>query len=99
MRDCYYSKYEPIFGSWHIISELGSGAEGHLYRISREDALGHVFYSALKAVTIPAGGEVDLESLIAGGMPRDDAVRYYDDVLENTVQEFELLEKLKGGRE
>lgn len=96
MRDCYYSKYEPIFGSWHIISELGSGAEGHLYRISREDALGHVFYSALKAVTIPAGGEVDLESLIAGGMPRDDAVRYYDDVLENTVQEFELLEKLKG---
>lgn len=96
MKDCYFSKYEPIFGSWHITGELGSGAEGHLYRISREDALGHVFYSALKAVTIPPGGNAELESLIAGGMPREDALRYYDDVLDNTVQEFELLEKLKG---
>lgn len=96
MKGCYFSKYEPVFGSWHITGELGSGAEGQLYRISREDALGHVFYSAMKAITVPAGGELELESLIAGGMPREDAVRYYDDVLENTVQEFELLEKLKG---
>ena len=25
MKDCYYSKYEPIFGSWHITEEIGSG--------------------------------------------------------------------------
>ena len=96
MRDCYYSKYEPIFGSWHITEEIGAGAEGHLYRIRREDALGHVFYSALKAITIPGNGESELASLIAGGMSREEAEHYYDSIAESTVGEFELLEKLKG---
>ena len=96
MSELYFRKYEPIFGSWRIVEELGSGAEGHLYRISREDALGHVFYSALKAVSIPAGGAAELDSLIAGGMTREEAIGYFDSVLQETGQEFELLEKLKG---
>lgn len=96
MKNCYYSKYEPIFGSWHITEELGSGAEGHLYRIRREDALGHVFYSALKAVSVPANGNAEIESLMAGGMSREEAEKYFRDLLENTAQEFELLAKLKG---
>ena len=94
--NCYFSKYEPIFGSWHITGELGSGAEGHLYRISREDALGNVFYSALKTITIPAGGENEFESMIAGGMSRDEAESYFRNILNDSAQEFELLEKLKG---
>ena len=96
MSESYFRKYEPIFGSWRIVEELGSGAEGHLYRISREDALGHVFYSALKAVSIPAGGAAELESMMAGGMTREEATKYFDSVLSETGQEFELLEKLKG---
>lgn len=94
--NCYFSKYEPIFGSWHITGELGSGAEGHLYRISREDALGNVFYSALKAITIPAGGKAEVDSLIAGGMSNDEVKTYFRNILNDTSQEFELLEKLKG---
>ena len=96
MVNCYYSKYDPIFGAWHITDELGSGAEGHLYRIQREDALGHVFYSALKAISVPANGEIELESMMVGGLSREEAEAYFRDVLENTTQEFELLEKLKG---
>lgn len=96
MKDCYYRKYEPVFGSWKIIEEIGAGTEGHLYRIMREDALGHVFYSALKAITIPASGEAELDSLIAGGMSHEEAEKYYDSILESTSHEFELLEKLKG---
>lgn len=96
MRECYFSKYEPIFGSWHITEELGEGKEGHLFRIRREDAMGHEFYSALKAISIPAGGDAELESLIAAGMSREEAVHYFDNALDNTANEFELLEKLKG---
>ena len=79
--NCYFSKYEPIFGSWYITGELGSGAEGHLYRISREDALGNVFYSALKAITIPAGGKAEVDSLIAGGMSNDEVKAYFRNIL------------------
>ena len=62
-----YRQYEPIFGSWHITEEIGSGAEGSLYRICRTDALGHEYYSALKAVSVPSS-ESETASLMAGGM-------------------------------
>ena len=88
-------QYEPIFGSWYVIDELGSGGEGSLYRIRRTDALGHDYFSALKAVSIPAS-KSETASLMAGGMQLDEVAAYYKDVLENTTQEFELLEKLKG---
>lgn len=88
-------QYEPIFGSWYVIDELGSGGEGSLYRIRRTDALGHDYFSALKAVSIPAS-KSETASLMAGGMQLDEVAAYYKDVLENTTHEFELLEKLKG---
>ncbi len=91
-----YKRYEPIFGAWHITEEIGSGAEGSLYRIRRTDSLGNEFYSALKAITIPAGGELELESLMTGGVTREEAEKYFENVLENTTHEFELLARLKG---
>lgn len=90
-----YTQYEPLFGSWYITEEIGSGAEGSLYRIRRTDALGHEYYSALKAVSVPAS-ESETASLMAGGMTLDEVAEYYESVLENTTQEFELLAKLKG---
>lgn len=88
-------QYEPVFGSWYITEELGSGGEGSLYRICRTDALGHKYYSALKAVSIPSS-KSETASLMAGGMQLEEVAEYYESVLENTTQEFELLEKLKG---
>lgn len=89
------SQYEPIFGSWYVTEELGTGGEGSLYRIRRTDALGHDYYSALKTVSVPSS-EAETASLMAGGMQLDEVAEYYESVLENTTQEFELLEKLKG---
>lgn len=91
--DC--RQYEPIFGSWYITEELGAGAEGNLYRICRTDALDHKYYSALKVVSVPAS-KAETASLMAGGMKLEEVAEYYESVLENTTQEFELLAKLKG---
>lgn len=88
-------QYEPIFGSWTIEEEIGSGSEGSLYRISRNDALGHKYYSALKYISVPSS-ESETASLMAGGMSLEEVSAYYESVLETTTQEFELLVKLKG---
>ena len=90
-----FRQYEPIFGSWYITEELGSGGEGSLYRICRTDALDHKYYSALKAVSVPSS-KSETASLMAGGMQLEEVAEYYESVLENAVHEFELLEKLKG---
>ena len=88
-------QYEPIFGSWKIEEEIGSGSEGSLYKISRTDALGKKYYSALKCISVPSS-ESETASLMAGGMSLEEVAAYYESVLENTTQEFELLVKLKG---
>ena len=32
-----YSKYEPVFGSWHIVRSIGRGSAGEVFLIERED--------------------------------------------------------------
>lgn len=90
-----FRQYEPIFGSWYITEEIGAGAEGSLYRICRTDALGHKYYSALKAVSVPAS-KSETASLMAGGMQLSEVAEYYESVLQKATNEFELLAKLKG---
>ena len=91
-----YKKYEPIFGAWEITEQLGSGSEGQMYRIRREDSLKHEYFSALKAVTIPQNGEEDIKSLMAGGASREEVEAYYEGFINKATSEFDLMAKLKG---
>ncbi len=93
--DCAYTKYEPIFGSWHITRQLGQGSEGQLFEISRKDALGHVSFSAMKAITIP-GDEEAQKAVLARGIRKEDLEAYYQDAVSNNVKEYRLMYKLKG---
>ena len=90
-----YKKYEPVFGSWYIVKRLGQGSEGELYRIRREDEFGHVYYSALKAITIPGDDEA-IGAIVARGVREADVSSYYDDIISRHMREFRLMYELKG---
>lgn len=44
--------YEPLFGSWHVCGEIGSGNFGRVYRVETRDLFGGVHTAALKVVEI-----------------------------------------------
>ncbi len=44
--------YEPLFGSWHVRGEIGSGNFGRVYRVEMRDVFGVVHAAALKVVEI-----------------------------------------------
>ena len=90
----YYKQYEPIFGSWYIKELLGIGRYGKVYRIERND-IGGSFEAALKIITIPAS-QSEVEFLIAEGMNGTDITQYYKTVMKKIVNQFVILEKLKG---
>lgn len=96
MKDIRYKKYEPIWGSWYIDEELGSGSEGSMYRVRRRDPLGNEYYSAVKTISIPQNGDKDIEYMIACGMSRGEAEDFYKSIVEDAAREFDLMEKLKG---
>lgn len=88
--------YEPLFGSWHITKEIGSGSAGRVYEIERTDEFGVTIRSALKAVTIPAGGEDEIKSVLFSGVSEEDLKAYYQKIAGNVANEFRCMTKLKG---
>ena len=89
-------EYEPLFGSWHITRRLGSGAAGFVYEIEREDEFGVTLKSAMKVISIPAGGEDELKTVRFGGMSDEEIRTYYDTVVKRVKDELELMTRLRG---
>lgn len=60
--------YEPLFGSWALQGEIGSGSYARVYRVVHRDQFGMVLESALKAIEIIPEGTIEnvknLEALV-----------------------------------
>ena len=94
MDTSYYKKYEPIFGEWSIVRELGEGSFGKVFEIERRD-FGYTYKAALKAITIPQS-QSEVKSVLADGMDEQSATSYFRGFVEEMVAEFVLMSKLKG---
>mgnify|MGYP002534125728 CR=1 FL=1 len=90
----YYKKYEPIFGYWKIVREIGSGSFGKVFEIERED-FGYTYKAALKAITIPQD-PTEAERLMDDSMDEQNVTKYYRGFVQELVDEFQLMSKLKG---
>lgn len=91
----YYKRYEPFFGGWYIRKLIGEGGYGKVFEIERKDALGAVFTSALKVITIPPSNS-ELESTLSDGLDSSSASSYYLDCVKELNREITLMSKLKG---
>ena len=94
MDTSYYKKYEPIFGKWHIVRELGEGGFGKVFEIERRD-FGGTYKAALKAITIPQS-QSEVKDILASGMDEQSATSYFRGFVEEMIAEFVLMSKLKG---
>lgn len=83
-----------IWGEWKIDRALGEGAYGKVFRITRED-FGHTYEAALKVITIPKS-QSEINSVMSNGMDEKSVTTYYKSVVEDLVEEFALMAKLKG---
>lgn len=85
---------ETIWPEWRIEEQLGQGAFGKVFRISRE-AMGHVSYAAAKVIEIPQD-ESEIRSLAAMGMDNNSIHFYLEDNARSIINEIALMESLKG---
>ena len=94
MDTSYYKKYEPIFGKWHIVRELGEGGFGKVFEIERRD-FGGTYKAALKAITIPQS-QSEVKDILASGMDEQSVTSYFRGFVEEMIAEFVIMSKLKG---
>lgn len=90
----YYKKFEPIFGEWRIVKEIGEGSYGKVFEIERTD-FGYSYKAALKVISIPQS-ESELDCALGTGMDVDSTTTYFGGIVNELNEEFRLMSKLKG---
>lgn len=98
MDSTYLKSLEPFFGAWYLSGELGEGSFGKVFEISSRDMnTGAIKKAALKVLSIPQN-ESELQSLMSEGMTDMDIAGYYKGVVQDVVNEYAMMDKLKGNR-
>ncbi|MCD8215482.1 MAG: protein kinase [Clostridiales bacterium] len=87
-------RFEPLWGSWYVKDLIGEGSYGKVYRIEREE-FGSVYKAALKYIKIPKTYS-EVKSIMAEGMDREAAERYFKEFAERLVKEVQLMARVKG---
>ena len=85
---------EKLWPEWEIVSEIGSGSYGKVYKVIRCEN-SYVSEDALKVISIPRNEE-ELDALRRKHMSGREISRYFDSVKGKFTQEFALMSALKG---
>lgn len=81
------------YDDWTIVKKIGVGSFSTVYEIEREDF--GVYKSALKVISIPQTPE-EMEDIRSSGMSDKSISNYYGSMVQEIVNEFSLMAKLKG---
>lgn len=89
-----YQIGDVVFGNWVIKEKIGEGSFGKVFGIERND-FGHTYKAALKVITVPQN-EAELQMALDEGMDEEDLTQHFYSAVEEIVQEFYLMSKVKG---
>lgn len=82
------------YKDWNVDGFIGEGEFGKVYKISRQD-FGHIYYAALKVIEVPKS-QSEVDDVRNDGMSEQNVTQYFQSVVEDIVEEFVLMSKLKG---
>ena len=82
------------FKDWTIEKSIGEGAFGKVYKIVRKE-FGHTYEAALKVMEIPHS-QAEVDTLLNEGFSDQEMDEYFRSMVEDIVDEFTLMSKLKG---
>lgn len=85
---------EKIWSEWKVDKYIGEGSFGKVYKIIREE-FGHTYEAALKVIEIPQN-QSEYKTIKSEGLSDDSVQEYFKSVVEDIVNEFALMSKLKG---
>lgn len=89
-----YRVGDTVLGEWKLSKLLGQGSYGKVFEGERED-FGIVYKAAIKIITIPQS-QSEIQSTRAEGMDDASITAYFRSMVEEMVQEFGIMSKLKG---
>ena len=79
---------------WEIVSKIGEGSYGCVYKASRVEQ-GHAFFSAIKVISIP-GSREELNTVLSETGNEASARGYFENVMHDCTREISLMENFRG---
>lgn len=89
-----YRQGDVVLGNWTLGRKIGEGSFGQVFEATRED-FGVTYRAAIKIITIPQS-ESEIKSARSEGLDDGSITSYFRSFVEEIVQEFVLMSKLKG---
>jgi len=89
-----YGVSDIVLNNWKLVRLIGEGSFGRVFEAERKD-FGTTYKAAIKIITIPQS-QSEIRSVRADGMDDDSAKTYFRGLVEDLVQEFALMSRLKG---
>lgn len=83
-----------MWNDWTVEKLIGEGSFGKVYKIIRKE-FGHTYESALKVIKIPQT-QAEVETIRNDGMSDESIAAYFESLVEDIVDEFALMSKLRG---
>ena len=87
-------QYEPLFGAWHVVRQIGAGSFGTVYEISRTE-FGQTYRSALKVISIPSS-RAEARAILEDVVDAQSVGTFFASMVESFLQELVLMNQLKG---
>ena len=87
-------QFEPLWGSWYAVESIGEGSFGKVYKVERKE-YHNTYVAALKHIKVPQS-QSEVKSIMADGMTAESVEKYFEGFVEDIVNEFVLMSKLKG---
>ena len=85
---------EKLWNEWKVDKFIGEGSFGKVYKIVRKD-FGYTYEAALKVIDIPQNPS-EYKIIKSEGLSDESVQEYFKSVVEDIVNEFALMSKLKG---
>lgn len=85
---------KKIWPKWEVISVLGQGGFGKVYKIKR-NTFGEETYAAVKVVKIPSD-MMEVDEVASTGLSPEDIKEYYREITLHLLDEIKMMEKMKS---
>ncbi len=90
--------FDPVFTNWYTEKQIGSGTDGKVYTIIKENDDGTFERGILKTIRMSVNRDESRGFNNIGGIEKESGLKFYEDIINNITENIDIIKKADGGK-